>query len=736
MVLIRSTLDSSPAINDKLFKYRIIAHRIVIFDIQAFCLPAIQIVHETIRDDGKTVKITTPNPKFNFSMIDKHSNIAVDANAKVIQCRLPKSWAGIRTNMGVRLKGIFIKSITEIHILNYLENRIKSYLGKYYFEITINDSGLSRIGISTNRAVLELGTDSFGYGYGATGKKVCNRQYLDYGEAFVKNDIMGIFIDLDDKEIAFSKNGKYFGCAFLIKISHVQDGIFPTVTLKNAEVTAKFDGNFTHDPNSDGRSGFIAIGKADNEFMISNDRTNVQSTKNRSNSSPLCLIVAPFRELAEQISAEMKKFSCKLPEPKLRIISLIGGCNESDAETALQKIGVDVVIATPGRLDAFISRDKITLSFCRFFILDEADAMFSDFAKMSLVKKCLDKIPVMTKSLNRQLIVSSATLHNFEVKKFAESNMHFPTWIDLKGKDSVPDTIHQLIVKIDPVKLLPSIANCQIDGVHDRETFNINSTAKEALSKKIKYLKLEATITLIKRFKLEKAIIFCRTRVDCDNMNSFLNDHFRTHNLNLKSFALHSGKANMERNVNLKNFTTGQTNFLVCTDVAARGIDIKELPCVLNVTLPDEKQNYLHRIGRVGRADRIGIAISLVAQEKEKVWYHKCMNRGRNCQNTRLVDQGGCCIWYDELSLLSEIEEHIGETISFIQDFNSKLPLMGELDETISKSNCNIKYGEILKREELHESGDNLKREEISSALYELSHLEKEAQLFYFNFLV
>uniref|UniRef100_A0A0R3RIB7 Helicase C-terminal domain-containing protein n=1 Tax=Elaeophora elaphi TaxID=1147741 RepID=A0A0R3RIB7_9BILA len=107
----------------------------------------------------------------------------------------------------------------------------------------------------------------------------------------------------------------------------------------------------------------------------------------------------------------------------------------------------------------------------------------------------------------------------------------------------------------------------------------------------------------------------------------------------------------------------GNVKFLICTDVAARGIDVKGIPFVINVTLPDEKANYLHRIGRVGRAERMGLAISLVSAHPEKVWYHKCPSRGVNCFNTALITQRGCAIWYDEPKLLEDIEEHLGVTV-------------------------------------------------------------------------
>lgn len=137
---------------------------------------------------------------------------------------------------------------------------------------------------------------------------------------------------------------------------------------------------------------------------------------------------------------------------------------------------------------------------------------------------------------------------------------------------------------------------------------------------------------------------------------------------------------------------------------------------VINVTLPDEKQNYVHRIGRVGRAERMGLAISLVATEKEKVWYHVCSNRGKGCYNTRLKEDGGCTIWYNEMQLLSEIEEHLNCTISQVEP-DIKVPV----DEFDGK----VTYGQ--KRAA---GGGNYKGhvDILAPTVQELAALEKEAQ--------
>jgi len=137
--------------------------------------------------------------------------------------------------------------------------------------------------------------------------------------------------------------------------------------------------------------------------------------------------------------------------------------------------------------------------------------------------------------------------------------------------------------------------------------------------------------------------------------------------------------------------------FLVCTDVAARGIDNAELPFVIQTTLPDDIENYIHRIGRCGRAERMGLAISIVATEREKVWYHKCPSRGKNCSphpgNTKLtipfgpnqklmprddskwiIDEGGCTIWYDEPDLVKQVEKRIGQPLAAMDPEDFSVP--------------------------------------------------------------
>merc|ERR1719188_728989 len=212
-------------------------------------------------------------------------------------------------------------------------------------------------------------------------------------------------------------------------------------------------------------------------------------------------------------------------------------------------------------------------------------------------------------------------------------------------------------------------------------------------SQRIKELKPKYMVKMADLFNMSQCLVFCRTNVDCNNLEEYLNRLGGTKGYGGK---METGKENpyscvvlagareqSERRSNLESFKEGDVRFLICTDVAARGIDIAGLPYVIQTTLPDDIENYIHRIGRCGRAERMGLAISIVATEKEKVWYHKCPSRGKACTphpgNTKLtipfgpdnklrqrddanwiVDEGGCTIWYDEPDLIKKVEQRIG----------------------------------------------------------------------------
>ncbi|XP_078483340.1 ATP-dependent RNA helicase DDX1 [Ciona intestinalis] len=615
----------------------------------AFSIPVIQIVHETlatVRGGGGSMKVRVGSGIFNtwqMNPYDRGNAFAISSDGLLCQSREMKEWHGCRSTRGVTK-------------------------GKYYYEVLCKDEGLNRVGWSTLSADLNLGTDKEGYGFGGTGKKSNSRQFDTYGEPFTMHDVIGCYLDVDEGKIKYSKNGIDLGHAFDIPGFLRKQPIFAACVLKNSELSFNFGGEQFKFPPS---GQFVALSKADDQSSVTSTKTGSavvkkQNTK-RSNNSPYAIIIEPSRELAEQtakIIRDLKKF---VQNPTVSEVLVVGGVPASDQMKLIQQ-GVDILIGTPGRVDDFISTGKIDLSQVRFLVLDECDGLLTA-GSGGFIKRTHSHIPQVTSDGKRlQVIVCSATLHSFDVKKLANDIMHFPVWVDLKGEDSVPETVHHVVVPVDPIRD-PSWMGLRnhvpTDAVHKRD--NVDSRAKETKEKwseGIKILKGEYCVRAIRDHKMEQAIIFCRTKLDCDNLERYFKQ-VGGRDDQLSCVCLHSDRKPHERRGNLEKFKNGEVRHLICTDVAARGIDIRGVPFVINVTLPDDKQNYVHRIGRVGRAERMGLAISLVAtKHKEKVWYHSnCNNKGRGCFNTNLTDFGGCCIWYDENGLLGDIESHLKITI-------------------------------------------------------------------------
>lgn len=665
----------------------------------AFCLPILQIVWETLRDleEGKVGKHSGGGSAavapWTMSFFDRGSAMAVTPDGMRCQSREFKEWHGCRATTGVKGKG------------------------KYYYEATVTDEGLCRVGWSTQQANLDLGTCAFGYGFGGTGKKSNKKQFDNYGEAFGKNDVIGCMLDLDNFEISFTKNGQNLGVAFRIAGNQRNETFYPALVLKNAEMLFNFGkSEFKYKlPN-----GYIAVCQAKPENTKANPlaapNTDGAASKPLPN-APQAIVIEPSRELAEQTYNQIEKFKKHLSNPDVRSLLLIGGVPLEQQKNALKQ-GVHIVVGTPGRLDEMINSGFVQLTHCRFFVLDEADALLKQ-GYTDLIDRLHKQIPKITSDGRRlQMVVCSATLHAFEVKKMADRLMHFPTWVDLKGEDAVPETVHHVVCMVDPQKDTTwhnLRRHIQTDGVHARDNVYPQNHTPETFSEAVKMLKGEYCIRAIEEHKMDRAIIFCRTKLDCDNLERYLKS------INPQKYTcvcLHGDRKPPERKRNLELFKDGQVKYLICTDVAARGLDITGLPFMINVTLPDEKSNYVHRIGRVGRAERMGLAISLVATVPEKVWYHGewCASRGRSCNNTNLTDVKGCCIWYNEVNLLAEIEDHLNITIQQV-DKNMSVPT-NDFDGKVVYGQKNLNTGTGYK--------DHV--EQLKPVVQKLSDLELKSQ--------
>lgn len=675
----------------------------------AFCLPIIQIVWETLKDlqSGKTKKAVpggtassvTESDSWLLSLYDRGQALAISSDCLVCQCREHREWHGCRSTKGVTGKG------------------------KYCYEATVTDEGLCRVGWSTSQATLDLGTDRFGFGFGGTGKKSNNKQFDDYGEPFGINDTIGCFLDLDDGAVSFSKNGVDLGTAFKLPSNLKNQPFFAAVVLKNAEMKFNFGDTPFKFPT---KACFVAFKDAALQNIVNNingEQIMAAAPKNVKNSAQ-AIIIEPSRELAEQTFQQVQSFKKHISNPPIRELLVIGGVAAKDQIACLQS-GVDIIVATPGRLEDLISTGQLSLTQVRFFVLDEADGLLQQgYGK--LIDRLHAEIPKLTSDGKRlQMVVCSATLHSFEVKKLAERLMRFPTWVDLKGEDAVPETVHHVVVQVDPRKDASwgrLNRHIQTDGVHEADNLRSGNVTPEMLSEAVKILKGEYCVRAAVEHKMERALIFCRTKVDCDNLEYYFNQLGNGTNYPRNTFScvcLHSDRSPQQRKENLEKFKRGDVKFLICTDVAARGIDITGMPYVINVTLPDEKSNYVHRIGRVGRAERMGLAISFVSAIPEKVWYHSCSSKGKNCNNTRLTDRGGCCIWYNEPQYLADIEDHLNVTITIIEP-DMKVP-MNEFDGKVT-------YGQ--KRLNVGSSYENHVAQ-MAPAVQELAVLEKKAQQFF-----
>lgn len=552
----------------------------------------------------------------------------------------------------------------------------------------MTDEGLCRVGWSSEKASHDLGTDKFSYGFGGTGKKSNSKQFTDYGEPFGINDVIGCLLDLQKGEVSFTKNGKNLGVAFRIHELMKNETLYPAVVLKNAEMLFNFgETDFKHSL----PDGFVAVSKGDKDKVKANPFETESPSKEQFQekpNAPQAIIIEPSRELAEQTFQQLEKFKKHLKDPSIREYLLIGGQSSKEQISELQK-GVDVIVATPGRLEDLITQGFVLLTHCRFFVLDEADGLLKQ-GHGGLIERLHKQIPKITSDGRRlQMIVCSATLHDFEVKKMADRLMHFPTWVDLKGEDAVPETVHHCVVMVDPQKD-PSWKNLQqhvqTDGVHAKDNVRPGNNNAETFSEAVKALKGEYCVRAIREHKMDRALIFCRTKLDCDNLENYFK---HIDGAELSCVCLHADRNPNERKSNLQQFKDKRVKFLICTDVAARGIDVTGLPFMINITLPDEKSNYVHRIGRVGRAERMGLAISLVSTVPEKVWYHGawCSSRGKNCWNTNLTEQRGCCVWYNEPSVSLFIKKfYIGRDLkklsSRINRTQSWLPSIAQYVKT------------------------------------------------------
>jgi ATP-dependent RNA helicase RhlE len=279
------------------------------------------------------------------------------------------------------------------------------------------------------------------------------------------------------------------------------------------------------------------------------------------------LILTPTRELAIQID---ESFAAYGRHTKLKHTVSFGGVSQVPQVNAI-RAGVDILVATPGRLLDLISQGIVGLQHIKIFVLDEADRML-DMGFIHDVKRIITKLPA-----KRQTLLFSATMP-VEIQSLANVLLTDPAKIEVTPPASTVDMIQQNL-------------------------FFVDKNNKPAL-----------LLYLLKNSAIETVLVFTRTKHGADKVVKFL------HHEKITAAAIHGNKSQNARQNALKNFKDGSLRVLVATDIAARGIDIDELGHVINFELPEIPETYVHRIGRTGRAGASGIAISFCeAGEKDSL---------------------------------------------------------------------------------------------------------------------
>ena len=280
---------------------------------------------------------------------------------------------------------------------------------------------------------------------------------------------------------------------------------------------------------------------------------------------PRTLILSPTRELATQIADCFTQYG---KYQKLNMALLIGGESMVEQERLLSR-GVDVLIATPGRMIDLTERGRILLRAVQVFVLDEADRML-DMGFIPDIEKIAAKLPAM-----RQTLLFSATMPP-EIKALAKKFMRFPVEVRVDPPMSPAETVEQFFVKTN------------VAG--KRETLR----------------------SVIRGEDVKNAMVFCNRKRDVD----ILFKSFTKHKFSVA--ALHGDMMQGQRTDTLASFRDGKVQFLVCSDVAARGLDLPEVSHVFNFDVPVNPEDYIHRIGRTGRAGRSGRAFTFVTADDFK----------------------------------------------------------------------------------------------------------------------
>ncbi|UTY58013.1 DEAD/DEAH box helicase [Massilia sp. erpn] len=278
------------------------------------------------------------------------------------------------------------------------------------------------------------------------------------------------------------------------------------------------------------------------------------------------LVLTPTRELAVQVADNVKAYCKHTP---LRSTVVFGGM-DMKPQTAALRSGIEIVIATPGRLLDHVEQKTVSLGQVQMLVMDEADRML-DMGFLPDLQRIINLLPKA-----RQNLMFSATFSP-EIKKLANSFLNNPVSIEVARSNATADKVTQVVYKV----------------------------AEEH--------KRDAVAHILRQRELKQVIVFSNTKIGASRLARGLEQE------GMKATAIHGDKSQQERMAALDAFKKGEIDVLVATDVAARGLDISDLPCVVNYDLPYNAEDYVHRIGRTGRAGASGDAISIYSDKDERL---------------------------------------------------------------------------------------------------------------------
>lgn len=299
------------------------------------------------------------------------------------------------------------------------------------------------------------------------------------------------------------------------------------------------------------------------------------------------LVLSPTRELANQTDAACRQFAPK----HVRCASIIGGAGYKNQIDAIKR-GANIIVATPGRLMDFMEQRILDLSKIETLVLDEADRML-DMGFLPSIKRIVKTLPE-----KRQTLFFSATM-SAEIERIALSLMDDPHYVEVSRRGKAAATIEQRAYTV----------------AHQ--------------------FKMPLLLDLLEKEDFERVLVFTRTKRGADRLAHIL--EARSH----KSNRIHGDRSQSQREAALRSFKTGKTRVLVATDVAARGIDIDSVSHVINYDVPEAPEDYVHRIGRTGRAGNIGRAITLLTAAEEHSMRAIEKLTGQPVERVMLPDFGG-----------------------------------------------------------------------------------------------